>query len=104
MTVAFGKTTRYRWQVASRVVAAVLGGYALTSAACVLLALVWPLPRAEAVLASTMSSFALYTGVLVWVFAAKSLRTVWLALMLAAAACAGLSWWLLPGSAPGGGT
>ena len=33
---------RYRWLVASRVLAAVVGGYALTSAASTLLALLWP--------------------------------------------------------------
>ncbi|PRB84682.1 iron transporter [Pseudomonas sp. MYb185] len=90
-------TARYRWRVASRVLAAVVGGYALTSAVTVLLALLWPLPKAEAVLASSMLSFALYAGVLVWIFAARRLRVVWLGLILATAVCAGLSWLLLPG-------
>lgn len=88
---------RYRWAVASRVVAAVVGGYALTSAATVLLALLWPLPQAEAVLAASMLSFLLYAGVIVWIFAVKRLRTVWLGLLSATALCSVLSWLLLPG-------
>lgn len=87
----------YRWMVASRVLAAVVGGYTLTSAATVLLALVWPLPQAEAVAAATMLSFALYTVVILWVFAVKRLRTLWLGLIITTAFCAGLSWLLLPG-------
>lgn len=100
---SLSETARYRWMVASRVLAAVLGGYALTSAATVVMALVWPLPQAEAILASTMLSFALYAGVIVWIFSAKRLRTLWLGLVIATAVCAGLSWLLLPGSMPGGG-
>lgn len=103
MIASLSPTARYRWSVASRVLAAVVGGYALTSAATVLLALVWPLPQAEAVLASTMLSFALYTGVLVWIFAVRRLRTVWLGLVIATAVCAVLSWLLLPGFVLGGG-
>lgn len=103
MIISLGETARYRWKAANRALAAVVGGYALTSAVTVLLALVWPLPQAEAILASTMLSFALYVGVLVWVFAAKRLLTIWLGLLIATAVCAGLSWLLLPGSVMGGG-
>ena len=87
---------QYRWLVASRVLAAVLGGYALTSAASTLLALLWPLPQAEAVAASAMLSFALYTLIIIWIFASQRLRTVWLGLLSATALCTLLSWALLP--------
>lgn len=103
MIISLGDTARYRWRVASRVLAAVVGGYALTSAGTVLLALAWPLPKAEAVMASTMLSFALYAGVLVWIFAVRCLCTVWLGLVIATAACTGLSWLLLSGPVMGGG-
>ncbi|MBN7796123.1 DUF3649 domain-containing protein [Parahaliea mediterranea] len=89
----------YRRQVAMRVVAAALGGYTLTSAATVLAALVWPLPRAEAVAAATMLSFALYTAVIVWVFAVRRLRTAWWGLAVATATCASLGYLLSPGAA-----
>ncbi|MFK4751780.1 hypothetical protein [Oceanobacter antarcticus] len=93
---AANKIGGYRWMVASRVLAAVVGGYALTSAATVLLALVWPLPQAEAVAATTMLSFTLYTVVILWIFTVKQLRTIWLSLMTATALCMVLSWLLLP--------
>lgn len=96
-------TARYRWMVLSRVLAAVVGGYTLTSFGTVLLALLWPLPQAEAILASTMLSFALYVCVVLWVFATKRLRTIWCVLATASALCAGGSWLLLPGGIPGGG-
>lgn len=104
MMTSLSETARYRWQVTSRVLAAVLGGYALTSAATVLLAQVWPLPPAQAVAASTMLSFALYAGVIVWIFTAKRLGTIWLGLVVATAVCAALSWLMLGGPAPWGGT
>jgi hypothetical protein len=89
------EVARYRWMVTSRVLAAVVGGYALTSAATVLFALIWPLPRAEAVAASTLLSFALYASVIVWIFAVRRLRTVWLGLICATAVCLTLCWLLL---------
>lgn len=98
MMAVFTETARYRWMIASRVLAAVVGGYALTSAATVLLALVWPLPQAEAVLASTMLSFALYAGILVWIFAVKRLSTVWLGLLAATVFVAAPAWLLLAGA------
>jgi len=87
----------HRWLVASRVLAAVLGGYALTSAATVLLALIWPLPQAQAVMASSMLSFSLYTAIIVWIFATKRVRTLWAGLIAATALCGALAWLLLPG-------
>ena len=95
-------THRYRWMVASRVLAAVVGGYALTSAATVLIALILPLPKAQAVMASSMLSFALYAAILVWVFSAKRVLGIWLGLIMATALCAGLSWLLLIQATPGG--
>lgn len=65
----------------SRAVAAILGGYALTSAATILLAAILPMPRPEAVLASTLLSFAFYTGVIVWVYAEHDIWRVWWGLL-----------------------
>ncbi|WP_349571043.1 iron transporter [Azotobacter salinestris] len=61
-----------------RVVAAVFGGYVLTYAATAALARLLPLARFDAVMVSTLLSFALYTGMVLWVFAAASMRRVWL--------------------------
>ncbi|WP_311267774.1 iron transporter [Sphingobium sp. WCS2017Hpa-17] len=87
-------TARYRWAVASRVVVAFGGGYALTSAAIVLASLLWPLPRAQAVMAASMLSFALYSGFILWAFHARHLRSVW-AVSVAGTAGLSLAAWLL---------
>jgi len=86
----------YRWQVASRVAAAAVGGYALTSALTVLLALVWPLPRAQAVMASAMLGFVWYTIAVMWVFTTRSAARAWLGMTLPTAVIALLCAWLLP--------
>jgi len=86
----------YRLQVASRVVAAVVGAYALTSAITVLLALVWPLPRAQAVLASTMLGFIWFTVAVMWVFSTRSATRAWLGMTLPTLLIALLCTWLLP--------
>lgn len=87
----------YRWSVASRVVAAALGGYALASAATVLLALLWPVPKAQGVLWATMLSFAVYTVAVIWVFCTRSATRVWIGMALGTAVCAGLAWLLIVG-------
>jgi len=71
-------SANYRWSVASRVAAATLGGYGLTSAATVLLALVLPLSKANAVVTASMLSFALYLLVVIWTFSIRSATRAWL--------------------------
>ncbi|SNR79928.1 Protein of unknown function [Methylobacillus rhizosphaerae] len=89
--------TRDRLAVASRILAAVVGGYALTAAIAILLALVWPIPKAEAVLASTMLSFVIYAAVVIWVFATRSAARAWVGLLVPLAVVGLLCWWLMPG-------
>ena len=80
------ETARYRWMVTSRVAAAALGGYAVTSLATAVLALL--LPRvagssaASGVLAATLWSFALYTAIVIWVFTTRSATRAWAGLGL----------------------
>ena len=66
----------HRWQIASRVLAAAAGGYALSALAMADLALLLQrlsgATRAEAVLIASLCSFVAYTGVAVGVFAARS--------------------------------
>lgn len=92
-------SARYRWAVFSRVLAASLGGYAFTWAAIVLVALVWPLPRAEAVGAATMLGFAIYATVAMWVFATRSAWRAWAGTVGGTATFAVLAWWLMKGAA-----
>jgi len=93
----------YRLGVASRVLAAAIGGYALISALAVLLALPlswwWPMARGQAVLITTYIGFLLYVPVVLWVFHTRSAVRAWgwllLWTVLATLAC----WGLLKGSA-----
>lgn len=77
--------------LASRIVAAVLGGYALaalTSVAAVSL----PLRTSEAVLTGMLTSFLVYTGAVIWVFAVRSARRAWAGLAVAAVPLAVAAW------------
>ncbi len=87
-----------RWRLASRCMAAALGGYALASTLPVaLVALVAPatLARADAALVALQLSFVVYTGAVVWAFAARSAALAWAGLALAALLSQGLAWTLL---------
>ena len=79
----------WRWSIASRVLAAALGGYALAALLSSALALLLPrvsnASRADAVLTASLLSFAVYTVAALWVFHARS----------ASRACAGLGLWAL---------
>ncbi|MDR5172069.1 DUF3649 domain-containing protein [Methylobacillus flagellatus] len=93
------ETARYRLAVASRIVAAVVAGYALASAVSILFALLLPVSKAEAVLASTMLSFAVYAGIVIWVFHARSATRAWIGLLVPLAVISLACWLLMPGGA-----
>lgn len=83
---------RYRLAVASRAVAAIGGGYALSALAATALALYLPLHRAEAVITATLASLVLYLLAVLWAFAARSAWRAWAGLALPAGALAALLW------------
>lgn len=76
----------WRWSIASRVVAAALGGYALAALLSSALALLLPrvsnASRADAVLIASLLSFAVYTVAALWVFHARSASRAWAGLGL----------------------
>ncbi|WP_332746963.1 DUF3649 domain-containing protein [Hydrogenophaga sp.] len=90
-------TIAYRWAVASRVVVATLGGYALSSAATVLIAVLWPAPLAQAVLWATMLSFTVYAVAVIWVFCTRSATRAWVGMVFGTAVLSALAWWLKTG-------
>lgn len=94
-------TPAYRWAVASRVVAAALGGYALTSAATLLLSVLWPAPQAQGVLWATMLSFTIYTVVVLWVCCTATAKRAWAGVLIGTAVLCALAW--LSHGVPGGG-
>lgn len=79
----------HRWNVASRTVLAVAGGYAIAAAATASLSLALPIPRAQAVMAATLLSFALYCTLIVWAYSAGTARRAWAGAALLAVLPAG---------------
>lgn len=67
----------------SRIVAAVVGGYGLAALGSVA-ALALPMDRPQAVITGMLTSFAIYAGAVVWVFAVRSALRAWLGLLIAA--------------------
>jgi hypothetical protein len=85
-------STSQRLSVASRIVAAVVGGYAAAGAVGAFLAPLLPMARADAVLTMTLASFAVYAAAILWAFAARSARLAWLGLLVPIVVCGGLAW------------
>ena len=79
--------------ILGRVVLAAGGGYAVAALATALLSVTLPLPRSEAVTAATLLSFAILAGVVVIVFALRSLRHA-AAAVLGAVLVLGAGLWL----------
>ncbi|MCE4053712.1 DUF3649 domain-containing protein [Pseudomonas sp. Au-Pse12] len=77
-----GLPASYRLAVASRALAAVLGGYLLAALASVCLTLLLPLPKADAVVSGMMASFLFYLLAVLWCFACRSAWRAWLGLLL----------------------
>ena len=82
----FRSSARDRWAVASRALAAILGGYVVAALSTGALSVYLPGSRAEATLAAMMLSFIVYVCAVVWVFAARSAWRAWLGLALPALA------------------
>jgi hypothetical protein len=88
---------RYRLSVASRVLAAIFGGYALTSALTVLMALFSPIDPPK--MFAQLLSFPVYLCLLLWIFHARSVAQTWGWLVLWTLVAVGLCWWKLKGGA-----
>ncbi len=74
--------------VASRVCAALFGGYATASVVSMLLARVMPLPKAEATTSAILLTPILYLAAILWSFSAASPTRAW-ALLIGLTAIAG---------------
>lgn len=81
-----------RWSVAARILAAVPGGYALAA----LWGLAWVTrydgARADAVLIGTVTGFAVWAALALWIFAAASTLRVLVGLALMLLLCAAGVW------------
>ena len=72
----------YRLAVASRVLAAVFGGYLVAALASVSFSLWLPVARAEAVVIGMMTSFLVYLLAVIWCFACGSAWRAWFGVMV----------------------
>ena len=81
-------SVRYRLAVASRVLAAVLGGYLLAALASVCVSYFAPLPRPQAVVLGMTLSFLVYLAAVIWCFACRSAWHAWLGLAMPSAVLA----------------
>ncbi|MCL1500056.1 hypothetical protein A7D16_14060 [Xanthomonas nasturtii] len=77
-----------------RTLAAIFGGYALASATNLLLALVLPLPRSEAVLTSMLVGIVVCACAPLWAFATASVWRAWAGIAVPAALMFALAEWL----------
>lgn len=82
----------YRLAVASRALAAIVGGYVLTALGTAALAVFLLMPRAEATLTATMLSFAIYACIVLWAFAIRTAWRAWAGIVLTALALNALLW------------
>lgn len=69
--------------LASRIVAAIFGGYALAALASVA-ALALPMSKPQAVLTGMLASFIVYACAVIWVFAVRSAWRAWTGLVIVA--------------------
>ncbi|PTU76156.1 DUF3649 domain-containing protein [Pseudomonas mangrovi] len=95
-----GRVRASRWSVASRTLAAALGGYALANSLPVALLAMLPMSAADAALSAIQLSFLVYLGAILWAFAARSAWHAWLGLLLPAAASLLLGGWAIHGRLP----
>ena len=82
------------WRIgplASRIIAALFGGYALVALASVAV-LALPMSKPQAVITGMLASFAIYAGAVIWVFAVRSATKAWLGLAVFAAPLLVAAW------------
>ncbi|MGK0474691.1 MAG: hypothetical protein ACJAYV_000336 [Oleispira sp.] len=71
--------------VLSRSLAAIIGGYMLSSLLAILISYLLPMPTSDSVLLSLQLSFLFYSIAIIWVFSVKTAGKAWLGLLMACA-------------------
>jgi hypothetical protein len=89
--ISLAHRVRATGPLVSRIVAALVGGYALAALFSVAV-LALPLSRPQAVLTGMLASFAIYAGAVIWVFAVRSALKAWAGLIIVAAPLVPLAW------------
>ena len=86
-------TTQARVNVAARVAAAIVAGYAVTYLFTGALPLWLPIARTEAVLWTSLASFCVYTAVVLYAFGARNVWRMWRNLALLTLVLIAAVWW-----------
>ncbi len=91
----------YRWSVASRFVAAAVGGYALVTLLQLAAVALVPSAYYKALLLTSQTGYLYYTGIIIWCFAARTARRAWLGLAVTALPLLLIdAWYLVQRGAP----
>jgi hypothetical protein len=81
---------RYSLDVGQRIVAAFVGGYALTILVSILIADALPGPMFDRVMTAVMLSFLILPGIVLWAFALPSSWSIWTRMLPAGLLLGGL--------------
>jgi hypothetical protein len=95
MSRPYKALTARKRDVASRVCAALIGGYVAVSAVSMLLARVVPLPKAGSTTTAILSTPILFVAVILWAFSAHSPSRAWLVLVVVTLIAVGTTWGLI---------
>lgn len=79
----------------TRILAAVLGGYALAHTLPVMLFSLLPVARSDAALWAAQLSFLVFACAIIWVFAVRTALRAWVGLAVPSVVCGLLTWWWL---------
>jgi len=85
-------------RIVSRILAAAVGGYAISVVAGVVFGHGLSATHSDAVLAGMLLSFIVYTAAIVWAFAARSPSRAWMGILLPTAILAGPALWIAAGN------
>lgn len=74
----------YPLRIISLVLAATIGGYLFTSATIIFFSAIVPMDKPDAIVASSLFSFAIYTAAVIWVFVVRDSKRAWLGMLIPA--------------------
>lgn len=91
---------RNAWRITARVLAALVGSYGVTAGATALMGVLMVLAggatRSDALIASSMIAYVIFSVLMLWCFAERRLARVWLVLTGATIATHALAIWIEP--------
>jgi hypothetical protein len=83
--------------ISSRILAALVGGYALANSGAIFLASVLPGSQAEAVTWGLLASFLIYAAAVVWAFSVRSASRAWAGVLVPSLLFGFVAWMLIQG-------